>query len=320
MKINEVQNFYQIASKRQIRSLLESTNKTGINTEILAEIVYNANHEEVWETVDISKLFETLGKKYKYKIFEDTKADNPAGSGVVFQVCPEFWESVELKKTHRNFKNLLKNLKNFITRKKESPFSPTSIDDRVLSGGSIIAQEFYPFPPKGPEDKKKYGESLKHVSIMGNDVKLFYSVKGNNPAIIKLFGIYKHGEIGTSPDKPNVGVQRGKIARFSNQLSVMYPIEDIEAEWIKHNLPIKDDSEEDNVDNVDTVKEIKPLLSDQEANAALVAYMQGLTAKEVGEMLGLTEKQIQQEFSRLANNNQNLLNNWHNQHKKNVNK
>ena len=60
MRLNEIKDFYKNASKEQIQQLVESRNDTGIKNEILTEMIYAANHEEEWETVDPDKLVEQL--------------------------------------------------------------------------------------------------------------------------------------------------------------------------------------------------------------------------------------------------------------------
>lgn len=52
MRLNEIKDFYKNASKEQIQTLVENRNNTGIKNEILTEMIYAANHDEVWTEVD----------------------------------------------------------------------------------------------------------------------------------------------------------------------------------------------------------------------------------------------------------------------------
>ena len=60
MRINEIKEFYKNASKDQIQYLVENRNDTGINNQILTEIVFAANNEDLWETVDPDKLMRDI--------------------------------------------------------------------------------------------------------------------------------------------------------------------------------------------------------------------------------------------------------------------
>lgn len=60
MRLNEVKNFYKNANKDQIQALVENRNNTGIKTEILTEMIYAANHDEVWTEVDPDQLMEQV--------------------------------------------------------------------------------------------------------------------------------------------------------------------------------------------------------------------------------------------------------------------
>ena len=60
MRLNEIKDFYKKASKEQIQQLVESRNDTGIKNEILTEMIYAANHEEEWATIDPDKFVEQL--------------------------------------------------------------------------------------------------------------------------------------------------------------------------------------------------------------------------------------------------------------------
>ena len=60
MRLNEIKDFYKNASKDQIRTLVENRNDTGIKNEILTEMIYAANHEEVWTEVNPDTLMEQI--------------------------------------------------------------------------------------------------------------------------------------------------------------------------------------------------------------------------------------------------------------------
>lgn len=60
MRLNEIKDFYKNANKEQIQALVESRNNTGIKNEILTEMIYAANHDEVWTEVDPDKLIAEL--------------------------------------------------------------------------------------------------------------------------------------------------------------------------------------------------------------------------------------------------------------------
>ena len=60
MRLNEVENFYKNASKEKIQTLVERRNGTGIKNEILTEMIYAANHEELWTDVDPDQLMQQV--------------------------------------------------------------------------------------------------------------------------------------------------------------------------------------------------------------------------------------------------------------------
>ena len=60
MRLNEIKDFYKNASKEKIQTLVENRNNTGIKNEILTEMIYSANHDEVWTDVDPDKLIVQL--------------------------------------------------------------------------------------------------------------------------------------------------------------------------------------------------------------------------------------------------------------------
>ncbi len=48
MRLDEIKNFYKTASKTQIYRLVESRNTSNVKSEILTEMIYSANHREIW--------------------------------------------------------------------------------------------------------------------------------------------------------------------------------------------------------------------------------------------------------------------------------
>lgn len=60
MRLNEIKDFYKNASKEQIQTIVESRNDSGIRNEVLTELIYAANHEDEWETVDPDQLMATI--------------------------------------------------------------------------------------------------------------------------------------------------------------------------------------------------------------------------------------------------------------------
>ena len=70
MRLNEIKDFYKNASKEQIQTLVENRNNTGIKNEILTEMIYAANHDEVWTEVDPDTLMEQI------RAMADGKTDN----------------------------------------------------------------------------------------------------------------------------------------------------------------------------------------------------------------------------------------------------
>ena len=70
MRLNEIKDFYKNASKDQILNLVENRNDSGIKNEILTELIYAANHDEVWTEVDPDDLMAQV------RAMADGKTDN----------------------------------------------------------------------------------------------------------------------------------------------------------------------------------------------------------------------------------------------------
>jgi len=60
MRLNEIKDFYKNASKEQIQRLVESRNDSSIKNEILTEMIYAANHDEVWTAHTPDELMEKI--------------------------------------------------------------------------------------------------------------------------------------------------------------------------------------------------------------------------------------------------------------------
>jgi hypothetical protein len=188
---------------------------------------------------------------------------------------------------------LIDKLKQFVERKKEN----------VLNKFGSIDQPFkYVLRSSVPD------EIMKHTHLL-HDANLLYTLSGTDPKVIKLYGIFKHDDIGTG-QPANLHKQQSyaaKLASQKNQFNNLDP---------RILLP-KTRNPEPNQTNIEMSL---PILSDKDANEALAAYISGMTVEEIVPYYNISVQQMYEEFLRLANNNQNTLNSWHRQHEKNANK
>jgi hypothetical protein len=188
---------------------------------------------------------------------------------------------------------LIDKLKQFIERKKDNPMNSFGSRDKPFTGHMRDAVP---------------GEVMMHVHLL-HDANLLYTLTGADTKVIKLYGIFTHDDIGTGqPQKDNI--QRNyaaKLASQKNQFSDLNP----------RILIPKTKEPEQTEPNVEMSLQI---LSDEDANTALAAYLSGMVAEEIAPYFGVSVQQLYEEFLRLANNNQNILNSWHKQHQKYANK
>lgn len=193
----------------------------------------------------------------------------------------------------RNGVTLIDKLKQFIERKKDNPMNSFGSRDKPFTGHMRDAVP---------------GEVMMHVHLL-HDANLLYTLTGTDTKVIKLYGIFTHDDIGTGQPQ-NINRQRNYVAKLAsqkNQFSDLNP----------RILIPKTKEPEQTEPNIEMSL---PILSDKDANEALAAYISGMTVEEIVPYYNISVQQMYEEFLRLANNNQNILNSWHRQHEKNANK
>lgn len=178
MRLYEIENFYQKASKLQIYKIVESTNTSNIKNHVLTDLLYYGNHDELWEKLDVSTLLE--GKKDKKK--EQAPQGQP---GAAFMICGLFNETYkeEVARHGETFINAFKRFLKFKddAAKSGNPIQPFGARDAVFSRESPL--------------KSIPRENLIHAHILF-DTNLIYSLHGRNPSIYKLYGFFSHDDIG----------------------------------------------------------------------------------------------------------------------------
>lgn len=121
-----------------------------------------------------------------------------AGEKVVFQTC-EFFKNTFQEKAGEN-PVVKQKFDDFVKYKTENPMSSFGSSDEPYTG-------------KGPLAKAVPG--LKHAHVT-RDISIMYTLSGNNPRVIRLFGIVSHADSGTGTPA-NIKKQQSLGKRLANQ-------------------------------------------------------------------------------------------------------
>lgn len=117
---------------------------------------------------------------------------------VQFQWCKLFQDTFSEKA--RQNPELLKLFDEFRRVKEANPLQPFGSKDYPFSGEGNFARKV----PK-----------LRHAHLM-HDLNLCYTISGRDPTIIKLYGVFKHDELGTG-QPANIKRQKTVAATMANQ-------------------------------------------------------------------------------------------------------
>lgn len=90
----------------------------------------------------------------------------------------------------------------FIKLKTTDPMQPFGSKDYAFTSDGILRYAVR-------------GETLLHAHLL-HDVIIVYSVSGRDPRVIKLYGIFKHDELGTG-QPPNIKRQKQVASQIANQ-------------------------------------------------------------------------------------------------------
>lgn len=93
-------------------------------------------------------------------------------------------------------------LKKFILSKIESPASDFGSKDYKFKAGDL--------------------KGYKHAGLT-YDISIVYTMEGRDPAVLKLYGVFTHDELGTG-STPNRKRQDSMATKFSNQQFVKVPL------------------------------------------------------------------------------------------------
>jgi hypothetical protein len=118
---------------------------------------------------------------------------------VKFEVCP-LWNTTAAELLPNN-KKLAEKIKAFRDFKKQNPIAAFGGSDTMFVGAGPIA--------------KALGERARHAHLT-QDICIVYSVSGKNPTVIKLYGLFRHKDIGTG-DTPNIRKQQSAADRMKDQ-------------------------------------------------------------------------------------------------------
>jgi hypothetical protein len=117
---------------------------------------------------------------------------------VQFQWCKLFKETFSEKaRLNPELKNLFDD---FRRTKEANPNQPYGSRDASFHGDGIFSKKI----PK-----------LRHAHLM-HDLNLCYTISGKDPTIIKLYGVFKHDELGTG-QPANIKRQKNVAATMANQ-------------------------------------------------------------------------------------------------------
>lgn len=196
MRLYEIENFYQKASKLQIYKIVESRNTGAAKTHVLADLIYYGNNNRLWKEFDLNSLLE--GKKPQQSVEE-----KPV---MVVKTCPLFDETL-LRAVQLRGDTFRDSFKRFLEFKQQAaksgnPLQPYGARDK-------------PFIPNGQLRNAVPNETLVHAHL-SHDLNLVYSMTGRNPIIYKLYGFFTHDDLGTG-QPANIKRQRQQGSVFANQ-------------------------------------------------------------------------------------------------------
>lgn len=183
MRFTEIQNFYKNATKDQIRKLVESQNSSSVQTDLLTELIYSANHDEVWETSD-----------------DLLEAVSPVKPTVSIKRSRSFADSMHQKVSAGN-KKLSERFEAFLQTKLNNPMQPFGKSDKPFLSAGFIRNAIP-------------NETLLHAHLTP-DISIIYSITGKDQKVIKLYGVYTHDEMGVG-QPPNIRKQKQFADRLSN--------------------------------------------------------------------------------------------------------
>jgi hypothetical protein len=183
MRFDEIQNFYKNATREQTHTLVESSNDTEVQNNMLAELIYLANHDEVWT--------------------DDLMEAIPSRPVVSVKRSQSFSDSMNQKVSAGNRK-LPERFETFLQTKMNNPMQPFGKSDRPFISAGVIRNAIP-------------NETLLHAHLTP-DISVVYSITGKDEKVIKLYGVYTHDEMGIG-QPANIRKQKQFADRLSNTVA-----------------------------------------------------------------------------------------------------
>ena len=113
----------------------------------------------------------------------------------LFKTCPLFLETLKKHGTE-----VISSFEEFKATKEQNAMTPFGKKDYPFIGDGVLG---------------KHKPRLIHAG-MTRDISLVYTLTGNNPHVLNLYGFFTHAELGTgNPGKPNI--QKSFVKRADNQ-------------------------------------------------------------------------------------------------------
>lgn len=113
---------------------------------------------------------------------------------VQIMVSPLFRDTMA---KYKNNPKVVEALREFLKRKAEDPLQPYGSKDYPFKGGDLVG--------------------YRHAGLTF-DTSIIYTLKGRNPTVISLYGVYSHDELGTG-NPPNQRRQKQASKTLGNQSS-----------------------------------------------------------------------------------------------------
>jgi mRNA-degrading endonuclease YafQ of YafQ-DinJ toxin-antitoxin module len=115
-----------------------------------------------------------------------------------FQVSPLFRETFAAKSQSNTA--LRSKVEQFLRVKGEDPTQPFGASDKPFKGGGFFSTAV----PK-----------IRHAHLT-HDLSMVYTVEGGDPAVVRLYGIFSHDDLGTGQPQ-NINRQRGMATQLAGQ-------------------------------------------------------------------------------------------------------
>ena len=159
-----------------------------VQRDVISQLLESENNEWI--------LVEAKSKSKNTKV----EPNLPAVVGVQFLKSKSFDSTVAGRK--QMMSNLEAKIEEFMATKAADPMQPFGGKDKPFGGDGPIGRAF---------PKMRYAN-------LNSDLRLFYTIEGRNPTIIKMYGVFSHDDIGLG-QPPSINRQASFIKKLRPEVN-----------------------------------------------------------------------------------------------------